>query len=81
MIAHYDAKLRFGDALIGQLVDHLRKSGQLEKTIVAVTSDHGESFGEHGYRQHGPRVDEPVMRVPLVIRLPKGHTAYNPGDR
>jgi arylsulfatase A-like enzyme len=79
MIAHYDAKLRFGDALIGRLVDHLRKSGQLEKTIVAVTSDHGESFGEHGYRQHGPRVDEPVMRVPLVIRLPKGHTAYNPG--
>jgi arylsulfatase A-like enzyme len=81
MVAHYDAKLRFGDALIGRLIDHLRKAGKLEKTIVVVTSDHGESFGEHGYRQHGPRVDEPVMRVPLLIRLPKGHSAYNPGGR
>lgn len=79
MIAHYDAKLRFGDALIGRLIDHLRSSGKLDKTIVVVTSDHGESFGEHGYRQHGPRVDEPVMRVPLAIRLPASHAAYNPG--
>jgi arylsulfatase A-like enzyme len=79
MIAHYDAKLRFGDALIGRLIEHLRKSGGLERTIVVVTSDHGESFGEHGYRQHGPRLDEPVMRVPLLIRLPQAHGAYKPG--
>jgi arylsulfatase A-like enzyme len=79
MIAHYDAKLRFGDGLIGRLIEHLRKSGRLERTIVVITSDHGESFGEHGYRQHGPRVDEPVMRVPLLIRLPEKHSSYNPG--
>ena len=34
------------------------------------TSDHGESFGEHGYLQHGPDVDGPVMRVPLIFRFP-----------
>ena len=79
VIAHYDAKLRFGDALIGRLIEHLRTSGKLERTIVVVTSDHGESFGEHGYRQHGPRLDEPVMRVPLLIRLPEKHSPYNPG--
>jgi arylsulfatase A-like enzyme len=79
MVAHYDAEIRGVDALIGGLIDRMRDSGLLEKTIVVVTSDHGESFGEHGYLQHGPRVDDPVMRVPLVIRLPGGHPSSNPG--
>ncbi|MBW2402022.1 MAG: sulfatase-like hydrolase/transferase [Deltaproteobacteria bacterium] len=80
-IAHYDAAVRETDALIGNLIEQMRASGLLEETIVVVTSDHGESFGEHGYLQHGPRVDEPVMHVPLLIRLPKFHPAYNPNQR
>jgi arylsulfatase A-like enzyme len=79
MIAHYDSGIRSTDALIGRLVDRMRSSGLLAKTIVVVTSDHGESFGEHGYLEHGPRVDDAVMRVPLVLRLPKAHPAANPG--
>ncbi len=79
MIAHYDAKLRFGDAQHGRLFDHLREKGVLDRTIVVVTADHGESFGEHGYRQHGPRVDDPAMRVPLVIWLPPAHPMRHPG--
>lgn len=81
VIAHYDAKLRFGDDLIARLIEHLRQRGRLDHTIVVVTADHGESFGEHGYRQHGPRVDEPVMRVPLVVWLPPTHPARRPGGR
>ncbi len=73
MIAHYDAGLRRTDADIGWLIDRLRESGLLDETVVVVTSDHGESFGEHGYLQHGARVDEPVLRVPLIVRLPPGH--------
>jgi arylsulfatase A-like enzyme len=80
-IAHYDAKLRRTDKTIGWLIDQLRSSGLLEKTIVVVTSDHGESFGENGYLQHGPKVDEPVLLVPLIIRLPSRHAASRPGTK
>jgi choline-sulfatase len=80
-IAHYDAAVRETDALMGHLIEQMRAAGLLDETIVVVTSDHGESFGEHGYLQHGPRVDEPVMHVPLLIFLPKHHPAYDPGRR
>jgi arylsulfatase A-like enzyme len=79
MIAHYDAKIRATDALIGRLIERLRTSGALDDTLVVVSSDHGESFGEHGYLQHGPRVDDAVMRVPLIIRLPQHHPSSRPG--
>jgi len=80
MVAHYDSAVRQTDFLIGRLLDRMRESGLLERTIVVVTSDHGESFGEHGYLQHGPRVDETVMRVPLLLRLPHDHPASRPGS-
>ena len=38
--------------------------------VVAVTSDHGESFGESGYRGHGKALHDPELRVPLAIRRP-----------
>jgi arylsulfatase A-like enzyme len=70
LIAHYDAALRTTDALVGALIERLRERGLLRNTLVIVTADHGEAFGEHGYYTHGVRVDETVMHVPLVIRLP-----------
>lgn len=79
MIAHYDSEIRYFDQLAESLIERMRENGVLERTILVITSDHGESFGEHGYMQHGPRVDEPVMRVPLFIRLPLGHPGRKPG--
>lgn len=70
MIAHYDAALRNTDATIGTLIAHLRDAGLLRRTLVVITADHGEAFGETGYFTHGPKLDEAAMRVPLVIRLP-----------
>ncbi len=81
VVSHYDAEIRYVDGLIGKLLDGLDGSGLLDRTIVVVTSDHGESFGEHGYLQHGPRVDETVMHVPLVVRLPPAHPSARPGRR
>lgn len=72
IVAHYDAEVRRTDADVGWLLDQMRAAGVLDRTVVVVTADHGESFGEHGYVFHGPRVDEPVMRVPLIVRLPPG---------
>lgn len=79
VVAHYDAEIKELDAHIGRLLDRMRASGVLEKTIVVVTSDHGESFGESGYMQHGPRVDDAVMRVPLIVRLPRLHPDSSQG--
>src|SRR6202030_56676 len=42
----------------------------LDRTIVVVVGDHGESLGEHGERTHGLFVYEGVTRVPLIIRAP-----------
>jgi arylsulfatase A-like enzyme len=78
-IAHYDSEIHLSDEVIGSFIKKMRQHGLLESTIIAVTSDHGESFGEHGYMQHGPRVDESVMHVPLIIRLPESHPDYRPG--
>ena len=79
IIAHYDAEVREVDEHIGRLIERMREGRLLESTIVVVTSDHGESFGENGYMQHGPRLDEAVMRVPLIVRLPREHPDAKPG--
>jgi arylsulfatase A-like enzyme len=80
-IAHYDAGVRRTDEDINWLLDQMRSAGLLKNTIVLITSDHGESFGEHGYWQHGPRADEPISRVPLILYLPPGHPSHSPGKK
>jgi len=81
MILHYDATVRTVDEQIGRAIDALRNAGVLDSTLVVLTSDHGESFGERGYLQHGPRVDEAVMRVPLIIRFPRQAAHGRAGER
>lgn len=62
------------DEALGQFLDELERKGKLDKAIVIVTSDHGESF-ERGYLGHaGELLHEPVVRVPLVIKLPGQRT-------
>jgi arylsulfatase A-like enzyme len=70
MLLHYDECVRASDMEVGRAIEHLRTLELWDSTLVVVTSDHGESFGEHGYMQHGPQVDGPVMWVPLVMRFP-----------
>ncbi len=81
VIVHYDAELRLADDMIGFLLERMRQSSIWGRTIVLFTSDHGESFGEHGYLQHGPRIDEPTMHVPLLVRLPQTHPSWRGGKR
>jgi choline-sulfatase len=68
--ARYDAEVTFADEQLGRLLDSLEASGQAERTLVVVTSDHGESFGQHDEPTHGFFVYDAVMRVPLVMRFP-----------
>ncbi len=66
----YDAEVSYTDDCIGELLDSLRTSRLLERSIVIVTSDHGENLGEHGLMDHMFSVHEPVVHVPLIIRYP-----------
>ena len=66
----YDGAVAWSDELVGRLIDALRASGALDSTLLVVTSDHGESLGEHGEDVHGYFVYEATLRVPLVLRGP-----------
>jgi arylsulfatase A-like enzyme len=63
----YDDCLLYIDEQLGILLDQLQHRGVLEKTLIVVTSDHGEGLGEHGLFDHGESLYRTEIRVPLVI--------------
>lgn len=66
----YDGEIRFADDQLGVLLDALRRDGVLDHTIVAVVSDHGEEFKDHGSFGHGGSLYAEVARVPMALRYP-----------
>ncbi|HEX6739528.1 MAG TPA: sulfatase, partial [Vicinamibacteria bacterium] len=72
--ALYDAEIASMDAALGRFLGVLRARGELDHTLLVVTSDHGERLGERGLVGHeaaGDRALDPtLLRVPLVIRYP-----------
>lgn len=65
--AAYDASIASIDAELGLLFQELARREVLDRTIVVITSDHGEMFGEHGLFSHGHSLYRPLLHVPLVI--------------
>lgn len=70
LIELYDGEMRFTDHYIGKVVDELRERDVLDETIVVITADHGEAFGEHGRFGHHPYLYDELLRVPLIVRVP-----------
>ena len=68
----YDEAVAYLDEQLGALFAELKQRGLLDETLVIVTSDHGESFGEHGRMDHGHSLSWEQTHVPLLIRFPKG---------
>jgi arylsulfatase A-like enzyme len=68
----YDAGLHYADDGFGRLLQRLDELGILKNTIVILTSDHGESLGDHGLHYHGAALYREDVRVPLIISYP-GH--------
>jgi arylsulfatase A-like enzyme len=68
----YDSCLGYLDEKLGELFDELERRGVLDRTLVIVTSDHGEGLGEHGLFFHGESLYRTEIRVPLLI-VPPGH--------
>ncbi len=73
-VVRYDHAVTHMDFQMGRLLDRFESLGLRGRTIVALTSDHGEDLGEDGDFGHGSLRD-PVLLVPLVIELPSGRAA------
>ena len=72
LIDLYDAEIRYNDEHIGAFLDALRDRLLLEESIVIVSADHGDAFGEHGYYEHPRYLHDEITHVPLFVRLPDG---------
>jgi len=71
LAAAYDAGLRETDTLIGRLTSFLESEGLLENTLIVVTADHGEQFGEHAALTHaGEAFYNEILRIPFIIAGP-----------
>lgn len=68
--ACYRDCLRGLDAEVGRLLAELERRGELDNTLVIVTADHGEHFGEHGLYLHGNSLYQELIHVPLIVSWP-----------
>jgi arylsulfatase A-like enzyme len=69
-IGRYDGGIRYTDDQIGGFLDDLDRRGLLESSVVVITSDHGEEFGEHGRYGHWQLYYHANLHVPLIIHAP-----------
>jgi arylsulfatase A-like enzyme len=70
----YDGEVTFTDQHIGKLLDFIATKSWALRTVIILTSDHGEEFGEHNMTRHGFEIWQTLVRVPLMILAP-GATA------
>jgi len=70
LISQYDGSIAYLDFQIGELIDRLKKIGFYENTLIIITSDHGEAFGERNLMEHGVSVYQDQVYVPLIIKFP-----------
>jgi choline-sulfatase len=66
----YDGEVTFTDQYIGKLLDFIGNRSWASRTVIIVTSDHGEEFGEHNMTRHGFEVWETLVHVPLMVLSP-----------
>ncbi|HEY7817837.1 MAG TPA: tetratricopeptide repeat protein, partial [Vicinamibacteria bacterium] len=68
MIARYDGEIAYVDAQVGRVLEALDAKGIEGDTLIVITSDHGESLGEHGEKSHGFFVYDATLRVPMILK-------------
>lgn len=68
----YDGELRYVDEQVGRFREFLAQQGLLERSLMVLTSDHGEGLGDHGETTHGYFIYQSTLWVPLIFHWPAG---------
>jgi arylsulfatase A-like enzyme/Flp pilus assembly protein TadD len=68
----YEGEIAYVDSQLARLFSYLQTSGIYDGALIILLSDHGESLGEHGEDEHGFFVYNSTLRVPLIVKLPRG---------
>jgi arylsulfatase A-like enzyme len=71
IIALYDGGIAYTDHYLGLIFQKLKELGLWDRTLVIVTADHGDEFFEHGDKGHRRTLYDEVIKVPLIIKLPR----------
>jgi arylsulfatase A-like enzyme len=81
LIAQYDGGIAEEDAAIAALFKRLRELGLYDNTLIVITSDHGDTFGEHGLMDHFLGfVYQELVHIPLLIKYPGQRTPNRSDD-
>ncbi len=67
----YDGEIAYADSQLARVFAWLKQSGLYDSTLIVLTSDHGESLGDHGEREHGYFIYDATVKVPLVVKAPR----------
>ncbi|HWL93881.1 MAG TPA: sulfatase-like hydrolase/transferase [Phycisphaerae bacterium] len=67
----YDGEIAFADHQLGRVLDMLTIAGELDRTLIVVVADHGESLGEHNEESHSHLIYDATMSVPMIFSNPK----------
>ena len=68
----YDGEIATADAIVGRVLDELKRLGIYDRTVILLLSDHGEGLGEHGESEHGIFLYRETLQVPMMLKLPEG---------
>ena len=68
----YDGEIAYADHELGRLIAWLKSNHLYERTMIVLLSDHGESLGDHGEKEHGFFVYNSTVHIPLIIKPPTG---------
>jgi len=72
-VSRYDGEIAYADHYVGELLDKLKELGRYDTSLILFTSDHGETLSERRWMlDHGGRVYDEQIRIPLVMRFPGG---------
>jgi len=71
----YAEEVRYADRWVGEVLAELKRRETYDTSLVVIFSDHGEELFEHGAFEHGHSMHEEVLRVPLLVKWPKGFGA------
>jgi len=80
LTALYDGEIEYTDGKVGEVVELLKQKGLYDDTMIIITADHGEHFGEYGLWSHCASLYREVLRIPLVMKFPKGISARKKVD-